>query len=232
MQLFDHHPASNDKTTAQNHKMKHVIISLICIFATATASSAQKPDTTGTISPDTVASESSAPGEVISETLATEAAGASDIQIVDSEGTLYLKSDNDSGKSEKHKTSDTMRILGLLMVFGSPIGIVWIVLGYRNARYREKLRVVEKSLDLRSPLPPEFFTGGIKPSWYNLYAGIIWIGIGVSTLLFFLVLEVPVWPIGFVPMFIGISKIIVYRVVKHQKDSIVPPLPDFQDKDA
>lgn len=216
--------------------MKHVIISLICILAVTGTPTAQTTETLS-VPADThtakVSSDQNTLGMVDSLRIVSEKVADTDSVIVDETGTIYLASDDCDFHSDDNVIPDNLiRLIGVILTFGSPIGIIWIILGYRNLRYREKLRIVEKSLDQHTPLPPEFFTGSIKPSWYNLYSGIIWVGIGLAIIIFFLVLDEPVWTIGLIPTFIGISKIIVYTVVNRQKNTIVPPIPDMSEKDA
>ncbi len=107
-----------------------------------------------------------------------------------------------------------------LLTFAFIIGIIWIVLHYRNARERERLRLLERSLSHETPLPPEFFsTVNGRPAERELQSGIIWIGAGLAICLFFLLVAFSVWPIGLLPLFIGISHVAVYMARKNASNA-------------
>ncbi|MBD5320382.1 MAG: hypothetical protein HDS07_05755 [Bacteroides sp.] len=103
--------------------------------------------------------------------------------------------------------------LGCTLIFiGGCIAFVWLLLHFRRRQHLDKLEVVSKSLELNRPLPKEFFHTGYRPTQRNLTGGICWVGAGLSLIVFFLVLSIPMWPIGLLLITIGISKIVGYIV--------------------
>lgn len=119
------------------------------------------------------------------------------------------------------KTDGLIKILGLIIPFASVIILIWLLLHFRNERERDRLRVIEISLNKGCPLPTEFYTHTTKNSPYGkLQSGICWIGAGVAVIVFFGNVADEVSPIGIIPFFIGIAQLAAYRVQsRKQKQS-------------
>lgn len=113
------------------------------------------------------------------------------------------------------------KILGLTIPFLFVIALIWLLLHFRNERERDRLRLIEVSLNKGCPLPTEFYTSTGKSSPIGkLQSGICWIGAGITIMFFFGNVADDMTPIGILPVFVGIAQIAAYRVQsRKQKES-------------
>lgn len=111
------------------------------------------------------------------------------------------------------------RVVALVVPFASGVGLVWLLLAYRNRRHRDRLRIIELSITHGQPLPDSFFRqAGIDPH-RRLLSGYYWLGAGFAIVIFFLATFSPVSALGIFPIFIGIGNIIVGRTESRQKEN-------------
>lgn len=103
-----------------------------------------------------------------------------------------------------------IQLMGLLVPFASAVGIVWLILAYRNRRHRDKLHVIELSIIHHEPLPESFYHSTIRDPHRRLTTGIYWLGAGLSITLLFVMVCPKLWPIGLFPLFIGIARVAAY----------------------
>lgn len=124
------------------------------------------------------------------------------------------------------------RILGITVPFIFAIAVLWLILHFRNARERERLRVLEASLRSDRIMPDGFYRClNNKPIENKLQTGICWIGAGLAIILFFLNVATEVAPVGVLPLFIGLAQVIVYRV-QSRKNRYNNPFDDNRHDDA
>ena len=98
--------------------------------------------------------------------------------------------------------------------------IAFVALYFRNRsrhlRHAERMAAIEKGIDL----PPE---PGLGRNAY-LLRGLIWLTVGIGTVIFFLALyfaerdrdELPVATLGLIPIGVGIAYLVVYRIEGRQ----------------
>ncbi len=111
-------------------------------------------------------------------------------------------------------TQTITQVIAITVPFVCIIIAIWLVLHFRNKTLRDKLKVVETSIVHGQQLPPEFFGGGsLNKDDKLLQTGIYWIGSGLAIILFFIIAGAEeVASLGIIPLFIGISRCVVYYV--------------------
>ncbi len=103
-------------------------------------------------------------------------------------------------------------ILAITIPFLTAIAIVWIILYYRRERERDKYRILEKAIEHNRQLPAVLYHSVPKPIVQKIQSGICWIGVGITFIIFFICINEEVWPIGIIPIFIGIAQIATFIV--------------------
>ena len=108
---------------------------------------------------------------------------------------------------------------------------------------RQKYKVIEKAIENNYPLPPGFLGKDIRPTtiqhihytqgqpgtgettqnitefkvndWANFRSGIKWCAWGVAFMLFFLIVDAPIWVFAIIPLIIGLGKLFAtYKIQK------------------
>lgn len=197
-------------------KLKLFIASLITIAAVATAdaASATKP------------SAPSAPAQI--ETTDTLTATADTLIIVDADDRVEQFMETDVAQeiierlnrnNARDDSNELKKILAIIGVFFIPavVLIVGMILGtrYLNERGTRRASLIELSLRLGNPLPPEFYRDTRKKDlrMTRIRSGLLWIAWGFGFFLFFECVDADA-PAALmtVPIFIGISKLLTVLI--------------------
>ncbi|HOV84514.1 MAG TPA: DUF6249 domain-containing protein [Paludibacteraceae bacterium] len=104
--------------------------------------------------------------------------------------------------------------------------LIWIIYVAKNRESKRKYELYLKSLELGQTLPEDFFEKKAKnkPA-SDLKKGIIWFAVGLSLLIYFLIVKnMGALILGIVPAFVGIGYLLVYFFEK-------PKSPNDIDKD-
>ena len=143
---------------------------------------------------------------------------SSTVIVSSGENTHILQFDYPPMDQQLSVSETLVRITAIIVPFASAIGIVWLILAYRQRRHRDRLRIIELSLTHGQPLPDSFFrSAGIDPQ-RRLLSGFYWLGAGIAIILFFAATFQAVWALGLFPLFIGIGRIVVARIETRQKE--------------
>lgn len=100
-------------------------------------------------------------------------------------------------------------IVGIIFGCAVPVGIVAVIMSSINTRRRYETRVIELAINRNYPLPAEFFRKRTTPQL--LYRGVVWIGLGITCLVFAGVTnnDDMMW-LGIFPFFIGLANIALF----------------------
>lgn len=104
--------------------------------------------------------------------------------------------------------------------------LIWIIYAAKNRESKRKYELYLKSLELGQTLPEDFFEKKAKNKpGSDLKKGIIWLAVGLSLLIYFLIVKnMGALILGIVPAFVGIGYLLVYFFEK-------PKSPNDIDKD-
>jgi len=110
----------------------------------------------------------------------------------------------------------TMAPVIVAIVFGCPVAIVAVVLFFRHRRNQLLHRTLATMIDRGVPIPPELLQPATpqKPPRNDLQSGVILIGVGLGLIIFLLVMHNRVWGVGFIPLFMGIGRLIAWKLAK------------------
>jgi hypothetical protein len=111
----------------------------------------------------------------------------------------------------------TMAPVIVAIVFGCPVAIVAVVLFFRQRRNQALHRTLAAMIEKGVPIPPELLqpeTPPQKPPRNDLQGGVILIGVGLGLILFLLFLPNRAWGVGFIPLFMGIGRLIAWKLAK------------------
>lgn len=108
--------------------------------------------------------------------------------------------------------------LPFLLVFG----VIWLLVRVIGSRQRARYKLIELSLKQGMPLPDSFYQSEITTQEAKLRSGIVWIGWGVTIVVFFMFVDTPVFAFGLLPIFVGLSRLAAYNVGRN-KDSVQTP---------
>ena len=101
-------------------------------------------------------------------------------------------------------------ITAIILIFGFPIFIIFIIFYYRNKNRTAKYRLMEQALAAGQPLPAEFFKGMEPKSTLNKGIKNICLGIGLFIMLWGLTGEFGLGCIGLLIMFTGIGQVTIH----------------------
>lgn len=110
-------------------------------------------------------------------------------------------------------------IIAILAVPLAAIIILLIVMHSRRRRLLDKYAVIESAMRSGYELPEEFFTGQSRfnVSLRTLHSALIWIACGATLMISFIVADSEeMAALMTLPMFVGVAKLIVYFVGRHQ----------------
>ena len=110
-------------------------------------------------------------------------------------------------------------ITAIILIFGFPIFIIFIIFYYRNKNRTAKYRLMEQALAAGQPLPAEFFKGMEPKSTLNKGIKNIFLGIGLFIMLWGLTGEFGLGCIGLLIMFTGIGQVTIHYLNQPKNDS-------------
>lgn len=94
------------------------------------------------------------------------------------------------------------------------LGLVWIVSRSKAERERRQMEVMERAIEHNYQLPTEMADNVIR-GYKRLSSGIVWTGIGLAICIFFVsVGATVVWPLGLIPMVVGVARLAVWFVYR------------------
>ena len=118
---------------------------------------------------------------------------------------------------------DLMGLIGVLLLFSSPIVIVAIILGYRHKEKKAKYQIISEALAAGKELPKEFFVEASKSTDTKvvLSKGIknACLGIGLAIMLWFITEEMGIASIGILIFFIGIGQVITAYATREKEEN-------------
>lgn len=112
-------------------------------------------------------------------------------------------------------------VVAILAVPLAAIIILLIVMHSRRRRLLDKYAVIESAMRSGVELPEVFYTGQSRYdiSLRTLHSALIWVACGATLMIFFIVVESEeMSALMTLPIFVGIVKLIVYFVGKHQQN--------------
>lgn len=110
--------------------------------------------------------------------------------------------------------TDYEAILVPMFVFGMPVAIVATVVYFRHRRNRMLHETLRTMIEKGVPIPPELLhpQEQRKLPKSDIRRGLVWIAVGIGLTVFFLVQDNHVWPIGLIPLLIGVAFLITWKV--------------------
>ena len=105
-------------------------------------------------------------------------------------------------------------IFGIIFTFGMPIAIVATVVYFRHRRNRMLHETLRSMIEKGVPIPPELLHPQEQRNLpkSDIRRGLVWIAVGIGLTVFFLVQDNHVWPIGLIPLLIGVAFLITWKV--------------------
>ncbi len=104
--------------------------------------------------------------------------------------------------------------------FACAVLIVFFIIRGITIRQREHNKLIEKAIECNYPLPKDFFNAP-KQSKSRLQSALVWLAWGVGIIAFCLIVsgaKDTVFAIGFIPLLIGVAKLITYFVEDRKKE--------------
>ncbi|MEY4386045.1 MAG: hypothetical protein RLY20_1328 [Verrucomicrobiota bacterium] len=110
--------------------------------------------------------------------------------------------------------TDYESILVPMFVFGMPVAIVAVVVYFRHRRNRMLHETLRTMIEKGVAIPPELLQPHEprKQPKSDFRRGLVWIAIGTGLTVFFLVSDNHAWPIGLIPLLIGVAFLITWKV--------------------
>jgi len=123
---------------------------------------------------------------------------------------------------EKFKASQREEIpnqapLIVFIVFACPVAIIGVILFYRHRRNQALHKTLAAMIDKGVPIPPELLrpeTPPEKPPRDDLRGGLVLVGVGLGLILFLLAMHNHAWGVGFIPLLIGVGRLIAWKLAK------------------
>jgi len=97
----------------------------------------------------------------------------------------------------------------MLVIFGLPLGLVGIILYYKNRRARILHETVARLAERGMPVPPELLMPARRRT--GLQAGLVLLAMGIGMSLFFLEVGLP-WSIGLIPGLMGAALLLAWKI--------------------
>ena len=104
--------------------------------------------------------------------------------------------------------------------FACAVLIVFFIIRGITSRQREHNKLIEKAIECNYPLPNDFFKAP-KQSKSRLQSALVWLAWGVGIIAFCLIVSEAkdtVFAIGFIPLLVGVAKLITYFVEDRKKE--------------
>ena len=101
------------------------------------------------------------------------------------------------------------------IVFACPVMIVAVILIYRYRRNQLLHKTLASMIDKGVPIPPELLrpeTPAQKEPRNDLRGGLVLVGVGLGLIFFFLAMHNQVWGVGFIPLLIGVGRLIAWKL--------------------
>jgi hypothetical protein len=107
------------------------------------------------------------------------------------------------------------------IVFACPVAIVAVILFYRYRRNRMLHQTIAAMIDKGVPIPPELLQPERSPqkSRDDLRSGLVLLGVGLGLIFFFLAMHNNVWGVGFIPLMIGVGRLIAWKLAPKNGNS-------------
>ena len=105
--------------------------------------------------------------------------------------------------------------------FACAVLIVFFIIRGITSRQREHNKLIEKAIECNYPLPNDFFKAP-KQSKSRLQSALVWLAWGVGIIAFCLIVsgaKDTVFAIGFIPLLVGVAKLITYFVEDRKKEN-------------
>ncbi len=119
--------------------------------------------------------------------------------------------------------TDLEPLFGIVFVFGMPVAIVATVMYFRHRRNRMLHETLRGMIEKGVTIPPELLhpQEPRKLPKSDFRRGLVWIAIGTGLTVFFIVGHNRAWPIGLIPLLIGVAFLITWKV-EGSKNSSTP----------
>jgi len=209
------------------------LVPAMLLLAAAPAALAQAPAEPAEVAPaeaqpaeakptETARAESPASAETVEEEALAAGITPEMVQKLDP-GQLYellRKRDRDQMKLEAIRagySGDSEDIIIPLSFFLTGIAIVFVIFFFRARYNRERLETIRLMVEKGVEIRPELLTGNgeQKKEKGPLASAMSSLFLGIGVILFFLVFQVGppgLWGVGFIPLFIGLGKLVAWRV--------------------
>jgi hypothetical protein len=127
---------------------------------------------------------------------------------------------------EKIKAAQTDEIPALVplivaIVFACPVALIGVILYYRHRRNRMLHQTIAAMIDKGTPIPPELLQPERSPERPrdDLRGGLVLVGVGLGLIFFFLAMHNNVWGVGFIPLMIGVGRLIAWKLAPKNGNS-------------
>ena len=108
---------------------------------------------------------------------------------------------------------DWVPVVAIVMIFGAPVMIIWIICRYRLRRLAVKQQCLQQVLAENREIPESLFSAIADSSQQQFRSGVRLIAVGTGLLLFLSLLTgFDIGSIGFIPLCLGIAKLIIWKV--------------------
>ena len=100
------------------------------------------------------------------------------------------------------------------IVFACPVAIVAVILYHRHRRNQMLHQTIATMIDKGVPIPPELLQPERPPQKPrdDLRSGLVLVGVGLGLIFFFLAMHNNVWGVGFIPLMIGVGRLIAWKL--------------------
>jgi hypothetical protein len=117
-------------------------------------------------------------------------------------------------ESKTDYESIVVPIFGIIFTFGMPIAIVATVVYFRHRRNRMLHETLRAMIEKGVAIPPELLhpQQPRKLPKSDFRRGLVWIAIGMGLTIYFLIGHSSFWPIGMIPLLMGVAFLITWKV--------------------
>jgi len=107
-------------------------------------------------------------------------------------------------------------VFGVTVPFAAFVLMVYFICRASVQRKRAKYDVIARAAESGHPLPPEFYITDTRGQKNKLQSGIVWIGWGAAFIIMSVIGIGRAWvAFGMIPLFIGLSRLAVYFLDRH-----------------